>query len=134
MTQTNSDLKRYPDEPWCDYIARQAAANPGPERPHEHVTLHDFAAGVKTFRYRVSLYTEIAGCAFKVEMTGTTILAPDDRRGHMRDGFLCYWLYDDDERWFTLPADMVGKVYDDGQNVWHAKADGMLIELHREGR
>lgn len=127
-------LERKPNEPWANYITRQGTANPGPQRPHELISLHSFAAGIRAFRYRVSLYTEIADCAFKVEMTGTAGLAPDDRRGHMRDGSLCYWLYDDDERWFTLPADMLGKVYDDEQDAWHAKSNTMLIELYREGR
>lgn len=128
-----STSSRNSDESWCDYILRQAVVNPNLRQSHKEITLRDFATGMRTFQYRISLCTEVERCLFKVKMTGNAYLAPDDRRGHMRDGLLCYWLYDNEEKWFTVPADTIGKVCDDEQYAWTAKAGGMTIKLYKKG-
>jgi len=107
---------------WADGILRQAKENPAPQLPR--VELGEFLSGLSSIAYTVILYTSsIAGCQFQTRMDG---IAQFSKQGFLWQGRSCLWLFDNDDKWLALPAEMAGSVYD---GVWRFEAEHVKIEL-----
>lgn len=117
---------------WVDDVLNQAKEKPGPRLQWHNIELREFVSHLKEICYNVTLYSSESLCQFKLSMCGTVKL-PKDTSTFTHKGVNCLWLYDNDEKWFSIPIDTIGTVYDQDQNTWTFSTGSATVKLIKKG-